>query len=185
MRDIIVGIDEVGRGALAGPLVSAAVVLPIAFNTELFDSKTINVAKRESLAKEINNSAEYVGLGWVSNNEIDEFGLSWALRESYLRAIKTLSINDYKIILDGSVNYLTDYNCEAIIKADGSVACVSAASIVAKVARDKYMYGVAKDYKEYGYDTNVGYGIAKHREAILNHGLSDLHRKSFCSKIIV
>ena len=91
-----------------------------------------------------------------------------------------------RIVLDGSVNYLSEYEiCETVLKADQKVACVAAASIVAKVARDTYMQSLSDKYPQYRYETNVGYGTVSHREAIRINGLTDLHRKSFCSKILV
>lgn len=184
MKQIIVGIDEVGRGSLAGPLVSAAVVLADEFNVRLFDSKSISYLKRKNLADVINNNAKFVGLGWVSNKEIDKFGLSWSLRQSYLRAISKIDYINYKIILDGNVNYLSEYDCSVIVKADESIPCVSAASIVAKVARDNYMKSLSKKYKSYGFESNVGYGSSQHRGAIAQFGLTKLHRESFCKKIL-
>lgn len=182
----VVGIDEVGRGALAGPLVAAAVILPTDFITPLYDSKKITKNKREELAQIIHSQAEYVGLGWVSNADIDTQGLAWALKTAYMRALSSLDIQTIdRIILDGNVNYLSEYSVsETMVQADGKVACVSAASIVAKVARDAYMRELTHQYPQYGYDTNVGYGSAQHRLAIALHGLTDMHRLSFCTKLV-
>lgn len=182
----IIGIDEVGRGALAGPLVSAAVILPSNFKTELYDSKRINARKREELAAVIRARADYIGLGWVSHVEIDEQGLAWALKTSYLRALSGIDINTVdQMILDGNVNYLSEIEvCETMIGADGKIACVSAASIVAKLARDEYMRAQSAIYPAYGYETNVGYGTVSHREAIGVYGITELHRKSFCRNLV-
>lgn len=183
---LVAGIDEVGRGAMAGPLVAAAIVLPIYFDVELYDSKSINVHKREELAADIRAKADYIGLGWVTNIEIDERGLAWALKTAYLRSLSDIDITRIdQMILDGNVNYLSEIQaCETMVGADGKIACVSAASIVAKVARDEYMRAQSAIYPVYGYETNVGYGTVSHREAIEKYGLSSLHRQSFCNKYI-
>ncbi len=182
---LVAGIDEVGRGALAGPLVAGVVVLPANSRLTLYDSKLISAARRQQLSSQIQNSAIGYGLGWVTNNEIDEYGLGWALREAYLRALEDMALEVSQIIIDGSVNYLDDFEiCQTLVKADQSVSCVAAASIIAKVARDEYMQKLCKQYPQYCYDTNVGYGTKTHREAIAKHGLTDIHRKSFCSNLV-
>lgn len=182
---LVAGIDEVGRGALAGPLVAGCVVLPLDHRLSLADSKLIPANQRAVIAEQIKTSAVGFGLGWVSNTEIDEFGLSWSLQEAYLRALENIELEVSQIILDGSVNYLTDYEiCQTMVKADQKVNCVAAASIIAKVARDEYMQSFCEQYPQYCYDTNVGYGTNAHRQALAEYGLTDLHRKSFCSKFI-
>ncbi len=182
---LVAGIDEVGRGCLAGPLVAAAVVLPSDQSFALFDSKSISRTKRESIAKQVKEISLSYGLGWVTNSEIDDFGLAWALQEAYIRALVDLKLEVSRIILDGNVNYLQEFDiCETCIQGDQKVACVAAASIFAKVARDDYMIGLSGKYTKYGYETNVGYGTVSHREAIKKHGISDLHRKSFCTNFV-
>jgi len=182
---LVAGIDEVGRGSLAGPLVAAAVALPYNCSLELFDSKVLNAKTRTTLSEEIKTMAIGFGLGWVTNVEIDENGLAWALQEVYIRALLDINLEISKIILDGNVNYLREYElCETCIKGDSKIACVSAASIIAKVARDNYMYSQSVDYPEYGYETNVGYGTISHRKAICKYGVTDLHRTSFCRSIV-
>ncbi len=181
----VAGIDEVGRGCLAGPLVAAAVVLPSDQTLELFDSKSISKTKRENIAKQVKEVSLGYGLGWVTNNEIDKYGLAWSLQESYIRALVDLNLEVSKVILDGNVNYLEEFNiCETCIKGDKKVACVAAASVLAKVTRDNHMASVSGKYPEYRYETNAGYGTVSHREAIYKHGMSDLHRKSFCRNIV-
>ena len=183
---LVAGIDEVGRGCLSGPLVASAVVLPIKCRLKLYDSKKISHSKRQQLSSDIYDVALAVGLGWVSNVKIDEFGLAWALREAYELALVDLEMPIHQIILDGSCNYLEDYKiCQTIVAADSKVACVAAASIVAKVARDQYMSDLSDKYPNYGYQTNSGYGTALHRQAIRDFGLTDMHRKTFCKNIIL
>jgi len=182
---LIAGIDEVGRGCLSGPLVAAVVVLPAQCPLKLYDSKQISRLKRQQLSGEIWATALGIGLGWVDNHMIDDFGLSWALQEAYERALVELETPVSQIVLDGSYNYLQDYQiCQTIVRADSKVACVAAASIVAKVARDNYMLKQAKTYPHYGYQTNSGYGTAMHRQAIKDFGLTKLHRKTFCKNVI-
>lgn len=182
---LIAGIDEVGRGCLAGPLVASAVILPSDFRARLYDSKLIPALKRKQLSDKITSQALGFGLGWVTNAEIDEYGLSWALQEAYERALIDMNLEVSRIILDGSYNYLSEYDiCETLVKADQKVACVAAASIVAKVARDEYMKALCNKYPEYCFETNVGYGTRRHREALKVHGLTDLHRKSFCNNLV-
>ncbi len=175
----IIGVDEVGRGSLAGPLVVGAVMLSANIDG-LKDSKLLTPKRREQLSEIIKLRAEFIGLGWVSALDIDRLGLNRALSLAGERALAELSIDYDKIILDGSVNYLPpQFRVETVIKADMSVAAVSAASIVAKVARDKFMHELARQIPNYGFERNVGYGTAEHLKAIQTYGVSEQHRRSF------
>lgn len=184
----ILGIDEVGRGPLAGPLVVGAVVLPDMekeWYVELKDSKKLSVKKRELLNELILTEA-VAGLGWVPAHELDEMGISEALRLATRRAVKSLQglhASFSQIIIDGKVNFLSDTvlgdRVSTMVKADNLIREVSAASIVAKVARDHYMHEVAERFPEYGFEKHVGYGTAKHILAIREHGVCAEHRKSF------
>lgn len=184
----ILGIDEVGRGPLAGPLVVGAVILPDAkkeWAKELKDSKKLTAKKRESLSEKIWADA-VVGLGWVPNVELDEVGIAEALRLATRRAVKEvqrLHVPFSQIIIDGKVNFLADTSMakyvSTVIKADDMIREVSAASIVAKVARDRYMINAATKYPEYGFDRHMGYGTAAHRKAIEKYGICPEHRRSF------
>jgi ribonuclease HII len=183
---MILGIDEVGRGPWAGPLVAGAVVLrrPI---EGLADSKKLSKKHREAFDILIRENA-FVGLGWVTAAEIDTIGMTKAVQLAMLRAVKDLHVSggEYsEIIIDGSINYFVNVTglktekVAAIIKADGTVPAVSAASIIAKVARDSYMTELAKNYPEYSFDKHVGYGTAAHALALKMHGITPEHRKSF------
>ena len=184
----ILGIDEVGRGPLAGPLVVGAVILPSddrEWYVELKDSKKLSAKKREELNEIILGEA-IVGLGWVSNIELDEVGISEALRLATRRAVKAvqrLHSPFSQIVIDGKVNFLRNTSIakyvSTVIKADDKIREVSAASIVAKVARDKYMTEAAIKYPEYGFDHHMGYGTAMHRKAIAKYGICPEHRRSF------
>ena len=184
----ILGIDEVGRGPLAGPLVVGAVILPSddrEWYAELKDSKKLSAKKREEL-NEIILAEATVGLGWVSNIELDEVGISEALRLATRRAVREvqrLHSPFSQIIIDGKVNFLRDTPIaryvSTVIKADDKIREVSAASIVAKVARDRYMKEIANKYLEYGFDQHMGYGTEMHRKAIARYGICPEHRRSF------
>ena len=185
----ILGIDEVGRGPLAGPLVVGAVILPnpwLEWVEELKDSKKLSVKKRESLNDLILCEALAVGLGWVPAKEIDEVGISEALRLATRRAVKEVQgkkVSFSQIVIDGKINFLegtvlSEY-VSTVVKADNLVKEVSAASIVAKVARDHYMYEMGSKFPGYGFEKHVGYGTAAHLKAIRECGICEEHRKSF------
>ena len=180
---MIVGLDEVGRGPWAGPLVVGAVILGDAEIVGLTDSKKLTKKKREALAPEIYEKAVAVGLGWVSAGELDECGLSAALTLACKRALEEIRAPYHQIVLDGTVNFLKDTGkgpyVTTLKQADLLVPSVSAASIVAKVARDEFMAEMAELYPQYGFEGHVGYGTAAHRKAIELHGITPLHRKSF------
>jgi len=176
---VIVGIDEVGRGCWAGPLVAGAVILndPI---EGLKDSKKLGSARREELSLLINLQAAAIGLGWVDAATIDRIGITKAVKWAMERALEAISVDYDEIIIDGNLNFLdSNAKARAIIKADDTVAAVSAASIVAKVARDQYMIEMAGLYPNYGFDRHVGYGTALHLDRLKKHGISKLHRQSF------
>jgi ribonuclease HII len=176
---ITVGIDEVGRGCWAGPLVAGAVVLaePI---TGLKDSKKLTKSQRENLAEIIKSRAGAMGLGWVQPAEIDDIGLTAAVQLAMTRALGEIIIKYDEIIIDGNMNFLqSEPKARTIVKADDSVPAVSAASIVAKVARDNYMAEIAEQYPDYGFDVHVGYGTVLHLEQLKLHGVSEQHRRSF------
>ena len=176
---ITVGIDEVGRGCWAGPLVAGAVILhePIA---GLKDSKKLTKLQRERLSTQIHAEAAAIGLGWVEAAEIDALGLTKAVGLAMERAVAEIAIDFEEMIIDGNINYfLHDVRAKAVIKADNTVPSVSAASIVAKVARDAYMTDMASRYAGYGFEKHVGYGTAAHITALQAIGVTDIHRKSY------
>ena len=184
----ILGIDEVGRGPLAGPLVVGAVILPDEkpeWVLELKDSKKLSAKKREALNEIILHEA-VAGLGFVMAEELDVVGISEALRLATRRAVKSvqgLHREFSQIVIDGKVNFLKQTALEGyvstVVKGDNLIREVSAASIVAKVARDHYMVELASRFPNYGFEKNVGYGTAKHLAAISEFGICEEHRKSF------
>jgi ribonuclease HII len=180
---MIVGIDEVGRGPWAGPLVFGAVVLGDAEIVGLTDSKKLTKKRREMLSQEIYEKARAVGLGWVSAAELDKLGMSEALRLACRRALGQITVPYQQIVLDGTINFLEGTGkgpyVTTLARADLLVPSVSAASIVAKVARDAYMTQQDDIYPGYGFGSHVGYGTAAHRIAIEKLGVTPLHRLSF------
>lgn len=183
LNNMIVGIDEVGRGPWAGPLVMGAVVLGDTDIKGLTDSKKLSPMARKRLSDEILLKASAVGLGWVHSSEIDEHGLSKSLELACRRALEQITVPYHEIIIDGTVNFLKDTGKGRFVttmkKADLLIASVSAASIVAKVARDEWMAAKDELYPGYGFSSHVGYGTAAHKAALTKLGLTPLHRRSF------
>lgn len=180
---MIVGIDEVGRGPWAGPLVIGAVVLGDAAIDGLTDSKKLTKLRREELSRQIIGQAASYGIGWVDTDELDEIGLSAALTLATKRALAQIRVPYHEIIIDGTVNFLKDTGKGEYVttmkKADLLIASVSAASIIAKVARDDYMAECDNRFPGYGFGSHVGYGTAKHLQAIKDNGITSEHRMSF------
>lgn len=180
---MILGIDEVGRGPWAGPLVIGAVVLGGSEIAGLTDSKKLTKKRRDELDIIIREKAAGYGLGWVDASEIDQIGLSAALCLATKRAVEQVKAPYHEIIIDGTINFLKDTSKAQYVttmkKADLLVPSVSAASIIAKVARDNYMTHQDAQYPEYKFGSHVGYGTAAHRAAIDQHGVTPLHRLSF------
>jgi ribonuclease HII len=147
----------------------------------LADSKKLTKGQREALDLRIRTLAAGYGIGWVDAAELDEIGLTAAVGLAMQRALDQITIDFEEIIVDGNLNYFPhDNRAKAVIKADGSVPEVSAASIIAKVARDSYMANVAHaKYPEYAFDQHVGYGTSLHQQMLKSYGICELHRKSF------
>lgn len=176
---VIVGIDEVGRGCWAGPLVAGAVLLekPI---IGLKDSKKLSKAQREALALRIESEALAIGLGWVSASTIDSGGITAAVKMAMAEALAAIKAAYDEVIIDGAFNFLADTpKTRTLVRADDLVPAVSAASIIAKVARDNYMAEAGAKLPMYGFERHVGYGTAEHSAALKLHGVSELHRRSF------
>ena len=190
---MILGIDEVGRGPYAGPLVIGACILGDWQNSEnaewiekLTDSKKLSAKRREELYVLIKEKALAAATGWVSSAEIDEIGLSEALRLATRRAVEQIQktkVPFSEIIIDGTMNFLVGTKLEKYVstlkKGDFLVKEISAASILAKVERDKYMAELDAVYPEYDFGKHVGYGTAAHQKAMEEFGLTPEHRRSF------
>jgi len=182
-KGMILGIDEVGRGPWAGPLVVGAVVLGDAAIEGLTDSKKLSAKRRDQLDILIREQAAGWGLGWVHAEELDQLGLAESLRVATIRAVEAVHTPYSEIIIDGTINFLKETAkgkyVTTLAKADLLIPSVSAASIIAKVARDAFMAEQAAVYPGYGFEKHVGYGTALHRNAIDALGITPLHRKSF------
>jgi ribonuclease HII len=179
----IAGIDEVGRGCFAGPLVSAAVILPSDFenySTEIHDSKQLTPKKREELAQIIIRHALAFSISTVNVDTINKYGIGIATQKSFIKAVRLLSIKPDFILIDAF--YIRELNKsiqKPIIHGDQKSISIAAASIIAKVYRDKLMGELGRKYNPYDFKTNKGYGTKLHRDAIKLNGLSNLHRTSF------
>lgn len=184
---VVAGVDEVGRGPLAGPIVAAAVVLN---NNDkdlilrINDSKKISKELREELSEIIKTKAISYSIAIKSNKEIDELGIGYCNNEIFKEAISSLNIKPDIVLSDGYTIKGFDMNNEAVIKGDTKSASIACASIIAKVYRDKLMEEYSEKYTHYGFEKNVGYGTKEHMEAIVKHGSCDIHRESFIRNII-
>jgi len=185
---LVAGFDEVGRGSLAGPLVVAAVILPADFiiPSPFGDSKTLKEPYRSLVAKYIKKNATEYSIVRVENVLIDTIGITKCLEYAFDKAIKRLKTPLGGIILDGhSLRNDIPTKQIAVIKGDTLSASVAAASIIAKVYRDKIMVSLASDYPNYGFELHKGYGTLLHRQKIAEHGPCVLHRLSFIRKYYV
>lgn len=184
---VVVGLDEVGRGPLAGPLAVGAVVLPADCLIEgLDDSKKIPESRRALIAAEIKEHALAWTVQYIEADEIDAAGMSLCLKMAFSRAVRAIEdkgIIPEIILLDGNPLRLDEREIN-VIKGDGRCASIAAASIVAKVARDELMSEYALQYPQYAFDRSKGYASPDHIEAIKSFGLTPLHRVSFCSSFL-
>lgn len=178
----VAGVDEVGRGCFAGPVVAAAVILPSGFNAtdKINDSKKLSPKIREELAEIIKEYAVAYSIAEVSVEVINDIGIGQAAQQAFVNAIASLKVKPEHILIDAFViSALNKTNQTPIIHGDGLSISIAAASIIAKVYRDKLMQELPSHYSVYDFFTNKGYGTKKHREAIGKYGLCDLHRTSF------
>ena len=177
--NFIAGIDEVGRGPLVGPVVTAAVILPKDFYDErINDSKKLTEKKRELLYDVIMENAISVGIGISSEDVIDEINILNATKRAMLEAVNNLNVKPEHLLID-AVKLNTDIPQISIIKGDAKSESIAAASIIAKVTRDRMMIELDKIHPEYDFKHNKGYGTKKHIEAIRKYGIIKEHRKTF------
>lgn len=179
--DLLAGTDEAGRGPLAGEVVAAAVILdPAQPITGLADSKKLSEKKREALFVEIQEKALAYGIARATIEEIDELNILHASMLAMSRAVALLSIEPEHVLVDGNrIPPNLPCSAEAVVKGDARHAAISAASILAKVTRDRDIVQVAQIYPEYGFEKHKGYPTALHLEAIRLHGITPIHRRSF------
>tara|TARA_B110000046_G_scaffold184604_1_gene223538 strand:+ start:8760 stop:9371 length:612 start_codon:yes stop_codon:yes gene_type:complete len=176
----LAGVDEVGRGPLAWDVVTAAVILPADHGIEgLTDSKALSARQRENLYKDIISRAQCWCVGRATVAEIDRFNILQATLMAMRRAVIGLKIQPDYVAVDGNRLPQWEYKGEAVVKGDGRVEVISAASIIAKVVRDAEMKAMDAKYPGYGFAKNKGYGTAQHLEALQRIGPSPIHRRSF------
>jgi len=176
----IAGVDEVGRGPLAGPVTAAAVILPENYkNSEIRDSKKLTPARREKLFDSITEDALAIGIGFVEPSIIDQINILRASLLAMQKAVLNLNFSPDFILIDGLHTIDVSIPQRAIVKGDSLSLSIAAASIIAKVSRDHIMDRYHVQYSQYNFAKNKGYGTSEHREAIKKYGVCKIHRKSF------
>jgi ribonuclease HII len=177
--DYIIGVDEVGRGSWAGPLVVAAFVYQniTSIFDEVNDSKQLTIRKRERLYQKLKKQSFSIAQAEVE--EIDKFNVLQATRLAINRAVENLNLKKSIVLVDGYFREPFNFEYKCIAKGDQKHYSIAAASILAKVYRDKLMYKLAKKFPYYGFETNVGYGTRKHRVALQRYGICEIHRRSY------
>lgn len=192
-QKFVIGIDEAGRGPLAGPVYVGLVLAPQDFSFGIFDhlddSKKMTEKRREKVVAQLEELPEpqiKTIATYSSAATIDREGIQTAIAKAITEGLEYLAVdpNDCWVFLDGTLKAPEEFLQETIIGGDGKVPAISLASVVAKVARDRYMQKISEKYPEYNLGKHKGYGTKEHREAIRKYGPSDIHRKSFLSKII-
>ena len=177
---LLAGVDEAGRGPLAGDVVAAAVILdPLRPIAGLADSKKLTEKKREVLFDQIHQQALAVAIGRANVTEIDQLNILWASMLAMHRAVDALAIRPEFVVVDGNRLPKWDYSGQAVVKGDQRMSCISAASIIAKVTRDRDMSDLASVYPDYGFNQHKGYPTALHKAALARYGATDQHRKTF------
>ncbi len=183
--DIICGVDEAGRGPLAGPVYAAAVILPKGHIIEgVNDSKKISEKKREYLYDKIIDECICYSIASANEKEIDEINILQATFLAMKRAVDGLKIQPQIALIDGNQKPPLNIDALTVVKGDAKSASIAAASILAKVSRDRYMIEMAKKYPEYQFEKHKGYGTKLHYEMINEHGICDIHRKTFLKKVL-
>ena len=182
----ICGVDEAGRGPLAGPVYAAAVILPFGIDIPgLNDSKKLSEKKREELFEEIVSKAESYAVSFADHKEVDELNILNATYLAMNRAIEMLSAEPLMSMIDGNKSSKIRFPSRCVIGGDGKSASIAAASILAKVSRDRYMTSIASKYPEYAFEKHKGYGTKLHYERLREHGPSKIHRTTFLRKLSI
>ena len=181
----VCGVDEAGRGPLCGPVVAAAVILPKDMHLEgVNDSKKLTEKKREKLYDDIMENAVAVGIGMSDIDVIEELNILGATKQAMKEAISNLSVKADYVLIDGNQDINIDIDRQTVVSGDAKSESIAAASIIAKVTRDRMLRQYDKVYPEYGFAKHKGYGTKAHIEAIKEYGLTPIHRPSFCSKFV-
>jgi ribonuclease HII len=182
---LIAGCDEAGRGPLAGPVVAAAVIFDRkTFHKEIKDSKQVSEKKREELYKWILENCLSYGIGIVDHEEIDEINILQASLKAMKLATAQLSHEPDLILIDGNKSFTTEIKTKTIVKGDSKSFSIAAASIIAKVSRDRIMKEAHEKFPEYLWKQNKGYPTQAHRDAVKKFGASPFHRKTFLNRIL-
>lgn len=180
---LVCGVDEAGRGPLAGPVFAAAVILPQELQIDgLDDSKKLSEKKREALFDIICEKAIAFGIASSDEKEIDDINILNASLLAMKRAVSKLSVSPDVILVDGNKTFETDIHIKSLVKGDSLSANIAAASILAKVSRDRFMLKLAECYPEYRFEKHKGYPTKLHYEMVEAYGISDVHRKTFFKK---
>ena len=182
---IVCGVDEAGRGPLAGPVYAAAVILPDGLEElGINDSKKMTEKKREALFDIITENATAYGIGFATEKEIDEINILNATFLAMKRAVDAMGVKPDLVLVDGNRKPVTGYEEITLVKGDAKSISISAASILAKVSRDRYMKELAERHPEYKFEQHKGYGTKLHYEMIEQYGILPDHRRSFLKKIL-
>lgn len=182
---LLAGVDEAGRGPLAGPVVAAAVIFDKnAFHTQINDSKKISESKREELYDWITGNCITYGVGIVDHKEIDEINILQASLRAMKIAVSKLEPKPGLILIDGNKSFLSEIKTTTVVKGDSKSFSVAAASIIAKVTRDRMMKDLAQKYSVYGWERNKGYATKEHIAALKKHGMTEIHRVTFLNNIL-
>lgn len=182
--NVVCGVDEAGRGPLAGPVCAAAVILPDGLVIEgLDDSKKLTEKKRDALYDIICEEAISYGIAFASVEEIEEMNILQATFLAMKRAVESLDVKPDLALVDGNQKPNLDIQARTLVKGDAKSPSIAAASILAKVTRDRLMTEIAEQYPEYEFPKHKGYGTKLHYEKIMEHGISPVHRRSFLKKI--
>jgi len=182
----IAGVDEAGRGPLCGPVVAAAVILPVNLYIEgINDSKKLSEKKREKIYEEIVNNKDIIFAVGISDIDvIEKVNILNATKLAMIQAVNSLNVKPDFVLIDGNQSIDIDIESQTLVSGDSKSASIAAASIIAKVTRDKMLYEYDKEYPEYGFAKHKGYGTKIHIEAIKKHGLCKIHRPSFCKHFV-
>lgn len=181
----IAGVDEAGRGPLAGPVYAAAVILPEDARLDgINDSKKLSPKKRDELFEKIIKIAISYSIFAVDEKEIDEINILNATYKAMNGAIENLSVSPDYVLIDGNSIKGIKKPYQTVVKGDAKSISIAAASILAKVARDRYIVDIAKKYPDYGFEKHKGYGTKEHTDAILKYGVCDIHRRTFLKKLL-
>ena len=184
-KKFVAGVDEAGRGPLAGPVYAAAVILPPDLVIPgLNDSKKLSEKRREELFDVITGNAIAYSIASVDEKRIDEINILNATFEAMNKAVNSLSISPDFCLIDGNRIKNMTIPHETIVKGDAKSASIAAASILAKVSRDRFIIEMSKKYPQYGFENHKGYGTAAHNEAILKYGPCEIHRRTFLKKLL-